>query len=77
MCPLCLIYLFLLGVIDGAGFANDGHFDLTGVMHGFFDVLGDITRQADGFEVIDIFGLDEDANLTPSLQCKALADTLE
>ena len=29
----------LLRVTDRAGFADDGHLDLTGILHGFLDLL--------------------------------------
>jgi hypothetical protein len=30
--------------------------DLSGILHGFFDILGDIPRQAGGFQIIDLSG---------------------
>lgn len=35
----------LLGDLCGARFAYHRHLDLTGVLHGLFDLLGDVARQ--------------------------------
>ena len=35
----------LAGKFDRTCFADDGHLNLTGVLHGFLDLFGDITRQ--------------------------------
>lgn len=38
----------LLGEFGGAGFADDGDLDLTGILHALFDLLGDVASQAGG-----------------------------
>ena len=57
----------LFCIIDRAGLADDRHTDLTGILHGFLDPFGDVTGKTGGFQVVDLFRFDDDANFTSGL----------
>src|SRR5262245_10693894 len=65
------------GVGDGAGFAEDGDFDLAGILQFVLDAARDVFREPDGFLVGDAFALDQDANLAARLQREGFGDALE
>ncbi len=48
-----------------------------GVLHGLFDLLADVARQAHGAEVVDRLRLDQDANLAACLDGEGLVDAAE
>ena len=66
--------LSLFSVIYRPGLANHCDLDLARVVHGVFDIFGDIACQADGSQVVDILRLDENSHFTASLQGEGLAD---
>src|SRR5580765_7374315 len=67
----------LLGVVDGAGFANHRHLDLARVFELVLDPPRDVLRQPDGFLVGDLLALDHDPDLAARLQRERLRDALE
>jgi len=50
---LCVsvVQFLLAGKFDGAGFADDRDFDLTGIVQLFLDRLGDVVTDLDGIAV--------------------------
>ena len=48
-------------------FSDDHHLDLTGVLKRLLDLLRDVARETRGGQVIDLLGLDDDADLTTRL----------
>ena len=70
-----MIIKYLLGVGDGAGFADDGDFDLAGVGHLVLDLGGDLTREGLGLSVGHLVGTDDDSQFTTSLDGVGLGDT--
>ena len=66
----------LLGVIDRACLADHRHFDLAGILHRLFDLLGDIARQALRFQVVDLLRAHKDAHFAAGLKRIALVHAL-
>src|SRR5688572_4083686 len=60
-----------------ARLADDGHPDLPGVLHGFFNFLGYIPRQARRGKIINRFWFDNDTDFASGLNCKSLLNSLE
>src|SRR5262245_32117085 len=67
----------LLGVINGAGFADDGHLNLAGVLELILDAAGDILREPDGLLIRDFFAFDHDADFTARLERERLRHAFE
>src|SRR6188768_2488318 len=67
----------LLGVVDGAGFTDDGDLDLTGIFELVFDPAGDVLREPDGFFVGNLLALDHDADFPARLDRERLRHALE
>lgn len=67
----------LLGIFDGAGLAD--HIDLNDawVGHGGFDLVGDVASEFEGGEVVDLLGLDNDADFAASGDSVGLVDAWE
>src|SRR3954453_980396 len=64
----------LLGVLGGAGLADDGDADLAGVGQLFLDLLGDVARDDLGGDVVDLVGLDHHPDLAARLHREHLLD---
>ena len=75
--PVCHALRSLLGVIDRARFADHLHLDLTGILHRLLDLLGDVAREAQRRQIVDVFRPDDDAHFAPGLQRVALLDAVE
>jgi len=56
--------VYLLRHLGGAGFADNLHFDLTGVLHGLLDLAGHITGQLQRLQVIDHIRTHQDTHFT-------------
>src|SRR3954464_7940302 len=67
----------LASVVDGSRLANDGDFDLAGVLERLLDLLHHVTRQAHGADIVDLLGPDDDAHLAASLDGEGPLDPLE
>src|SRR6056297_413485 len=65
------------GVLDGARLAYDRHLHLARVLHVLLDATGDVAREEDGAGVVDLVGLDDDADLAAGLDGVALLDAGE
>src|SRR5262245_45230994 len=65
------------GIVDGARFPDDGHFDLAGVFELVLDAARDVLGEPDGFLVRHLFALDHDADLAAGLEGERLRDALE
>src|SRR2546423_7848024 len=57
----------LFGVLHRAGLADHGDFDLTGVLQRVLDLLRDVARKTRGLQVVELFGLHDDADLATRL----------
>ena len=55
-------FLCLFGVFDGASLADDVDLDDARVTHSGFNLVGDVAGEFEGGEVVDLFGLDDDAD---------------
>src|SRR4051795_3335311 len=64
----------LLGVLRGAGLADDRDADLAGVGQLFFDLLGDVARDDLGGDVVDLVRLDHHPDLATCLHREHLLD---
>src|SRR5262245_12142741 len=53
----------LLRVLDAADLTHDCDADLARVLQLLLDPLGDVAREDLGTEIVDVFGLDHDADL--------------
>src|SRR4029450_7743583 len=51
----------LLGVLDGAGLANNGHLDLARVRQLLLDLAHDVARESGRSEVVDLLRPNEDS----------------
>lgn len=74
-CGVALRYatrLTSLGVLSDARLAQHLHLDLTGILHRFFDALGDLAGEARRADVVYIFWAHDHAHLAPGLQGVAL-----
>ena len=60
-----------------ASLANDRHPDLTGILHGLFDLLGDVPCQPGGGEIVDRLRLDNDTHLASCLDGECLLDAFK
>src|SRR3990170_2433194 len=67
----------LLRVLHRAPFADNGDFDLPRVVQVLLYLLADLLRHPVGAEVIDLFGLDDDAYLAPGLDGERLLHARE
>src|SRR3990170_5339678 len=67
----------LLRVLHRAPFADDGDLDLPRVVQVLLYLLADLLRHPVGAEVIDLFGLDDDAYLAAGLDGERLRDAGE
>src|SRR5581483_1579936 len=63
--------------LEGASFANDRDTNLTRILKGFLDLLGDVPGQANGPEIIDLLRFDNNTHFAACLDCEALLDALE
>src|SRR5829696_5764214 len=70
-------YSSLFGDFCCACLADHSHPDLTGVLHGLFDLLGNVTGQPGRSEIVDRIGLDDDPNFAPRLDGEGLLYTLK
>ena len=61
----------------GPGFAEDGDADLARVGEAFLDLLGDVAGEAHRFEVVDLAGVDDDADFASGLDGEGAADAFE
>jgi hypothetical protein len=59
--------IYLSRVVSNASFTNDGDFDLAGVAQFSFDLERDGAGEVLGFEVGNIFRMNEDADFTAGL----------
>src|SRR5829696_3730093 len=64
-------------VFDGAGFTDDGDFDLARIFELVFDPLGDVFRQPDRGFVRDAIALDDDPDLAAGLEREGLGHAFE
>ena len=65
----------LLGVTDGAGFTDDGDFDLSGIGHLVLDAASDVGAEHLGLLVVNLLGTDDDAEFATRLDGVGLGDT--
>src|SRR2546428_4750227 len=66
-----------LRVFNRASLADHRDFDLAGVLQRVLDLLRDIARESRGLKVVELFGLDHDADLAARLDRERLLDTRE
>src|SRR5690606_34564543 len=64
-------------VFHGARFADDLYLDLARILHGFFDLAGDVPREPQRRKVVDGFGPHDNADFTACLQRVALFDAVK
>ena len=69
--------LKLLGVFGCPALADDRDPDLPGVLHGLFDLLGDVLGHAIGLDIVDLVGFDDDAYLAACLDGVTAFDAFE
>ena len=67
----------LFGEIDGAGFADDGDANLSGVAHFLLDTFRHVMRQNGCAVFADLFWLHDDAQFTARLDGIAVFDAFE
>lgn len=72
-----MTYLPLAREFDGTGFADDGDFDLAGILEVLLDLEGDLAGKVVRFHVPKLLGFDEDADLAACLESVGLLDALE
>src|SRR5690606_25877624 len=77
MPPLQSVVDTLLGVVYSAGLADDVDLDLPRILHGLFDLTGDVAGQPQRCQIVDGFGADDDADFASGLKCVALFHTVE
>src|SRR4051794_935301 len=65
--PVAMSRVSLLGVLDGAGLADDGDLDLARVGQLLLDLLDDVAGEAARGQVVDLLRTHEDADLAPGL----------
>jgi hypothetical protein len=53
---------------DGAGFADDGHLNLAGVLHTIFDGLGNVFGEAHRAQIVYRTGFDQNADFPVGLE---------
>ena len=63
---------FLFCVVDGTGLSEHVDLDLAGIFQLVFDLLGNIVREDGELIVGNLFGVDDDADLTACLNGKGL-----
>ena len=63
--------------LDGARLANDADLDLTRILHFVLDALDDLLRKDERAGIVDVLGLNHDANLAARLNGEALFNALE
>src|SRR3990172_494200 len=61
-----------LGVLHRARLADDRHLDLAWIRQRLLDLAHDVTGEAPGGQVVDLFGPDEDPDLTTGLHRERL-----
>src|SRR5439155_21170262 len=66
-----------LRVLNRASLADHCDFHLTGVLQRVLDLLRDIAGEPRGLKVVELFGLDHDADLAARLDRERLLDTRE
>src|SRR5712691_9469294 len=64
----------LFGVLHRSSLANDRDFHLTGVLQRVLDLLRDVSGEARGLKIVELLGLDQDADLAPRLDRERFLD---
>ena len=59
---------YLLGIIDRPGLSDNSHSYLPWILHGLLNLFGDISCKADGSQIINVLGFNEDSYFTTGLQ---------
>lgn len=68
---------YLFGVFDRSSFADDVDFDDARIAHCSFDFVGDVAGKFQSGEVVDLFGLDDDADFPTGGDSIGLVDARE
>src|SRR5439155_17308622 len=67
----------LFGVLHRASLANDRDFHLTGVLQRVLDLLRDVSGEARGLKIVELLGLDDNADLATRLDRERFLDAGE